>query len=105
LATHPRNFRIPDNVWAKIEAEAAERTRELRRFDPGAAKYPHTRIVVDALRRYFALGGWRAKGPDSRRDDGGDQPAGAGQPDRLPQPVVRGDGDDEGDDDLGDGAA
>jgi hypothetical protein len=49
MASSPHNMRIPDELWALVVAEADSRAQYIKAVDASYARYPRTRIIIDAL--------------------------------------------------------
>ena len=54
MTSSPHNMRIPDDLWELVVAEANERATHIRQVDPTYARYPRTRVVIDALEARYA---------------------------------------------------
>jgi hypothetical protein len=49
MSSSPHNMRIPDELWKLVVAEADSRAEYIKAVDTSYARYPRTRIVIDAL--------------------------------------------------------
>jgi hypothetical protein len=49
MTSSPHNMRIPDELWELVVAEANSRAEHIKAVDASYARYPRTRIVIDAL--------------------------------------------------------
>jgi hypothetical protein len=49
MTSSAHNMRIPDELWKLVVAEADSRAAYIKGVDASYARYPRTRIVIDAL--------------------------------------------------------